>query len=155
MSAPPMVFRLTRINGAKPKSPLPAASWLRSSRAATGREACFSAPTRPSFMPASVRSPTSPIMGWKWRKAGPRSMKSIWRAARAASSPGACAIPQGWRWEPKTGVLWTVVNERDGLGDETPPDYLTSVRDGGFYGWPYCYWGKTVDDRVPQDAAAG
>jgi glucose/arabinose dehydrogenase len=47
-----------------------------------------------------------------------------------------------------------VVNERDGLGDETPPDYLTSVRDGGFYGWPYCYWGQTVDDRVPQDPAA-
>ena len=44
-----------------------------------------------------------------------------------------------------------MVNERDGLGDETPPDYLTSVRDGGFYGWPYCYWGQTVDDRVPQD----
>jgi hypothetical protein len=58
----------------------------------------------------------------------------------------------GLAWEPKTGVLWTVVNERDGLGDETPPDYLTSVRDGGFYGWPYCYWGQTVDDRVPQDA---
>ena len=47
-----------------------------------------------------------------------------------------------------------MVNERDGLGDETPPDYLTSVRDGGFYGWPYCYWGQTVDDRVPQDPAA-
>jgi glucose/arabinose dehydrogenase len=61
--------------------------------------------------------------------------------------------PVGLAWEPRTGVLWTVVNERDGLGDETPPDYLTSVRDGGFYGWPYCYWGKTVDDRVPQDAA--
>ncbi len=60
----------------------------------------------------------------------------------------------GLAWEPGTGVLWTVVNERDGLGDETPPDYLTSVRDGGFYGWPYCYWGRTVDDRVPQDAAA-
>jgi glucose/arabinose dehydrogenase len=59
----------------------------------------------------------------------------------------------GLAWEPHTGVLWTVVNERDGLGDETPPDYLTSVRDGGFYGWPYCYWGQTVDDRVPQDPA--
>ncbi len=58
----------------------------------------------------------------------------------------------GLAWEPSTGVLWTVVNERDGLGDETPPDYLTSVVDGGFYGWPYCYWGRTVDDRVPQDA---
>jgi len=61
--------------------------------------------------------------------------------------------PVGMAWEPTTGRLWTVVNERDGLGDETPPDYLTSVTDGGFYGWPYCYWGRTVDDRVPQDAA--
>src|SRR5882757_1307457 len=59
----------------------------------------------------------------------------------------------GLAWEPKTNVLWTVVNERDGIGDETPPDYLTSVRDGGFYGWPYCYWGQTADDRVPQDPA--
>jgi glucose/arabinose dehydrogenase len=62
--------------------------------------------------------------------------------------------PVGLAWEPRTGRLWTVVNERDGLGDETPPDYLTSVRDGGFYGWPYCYWGRTVDDRVRQDPAA-
>ena len=61
--------------------------------------------------------------------------------------------PVGLAFEPKTGALWTVVNERDGLGDETPPDYLTSVQDGGFYGWPYCYWGQVVDDRVPQDAA--
>lgn len=61
--------------------------------------------------------------------------------------------PVGMVWEPHTGALWTVVNERDGLGDETPPDYLTSVQDGGFYGWPYCYWGRTVDDRVPQDPA--
>ena len=59
----------------------------------------------------------------------------------------------GMAWEPVTGALWTVVNERDGLGDETPPDYLTSVQDGGFYGWPYCYWGRTVEDRVPQDPA--
>jgi glucose/arabinose dehydrogenase len=67
---------------------------------------------------------------------------------------GGLRNPVGLAWEPSTGVLWTVVNERDGLGDETPPDYLTSVRDGGFYGWPYCYWGQTVDDRVPRDAAA-
>src|ERR1700691_4835954 len=66
---------------------------------------------------------------------------------------GGLRNPVGLAWEPQTGVLWTVVKERDGLGDETPPDYLTSARDGGFYGWPYCYWGKTVDDRVPQDAA--
>ena len=61
--------------------------------------------------------------------------------------------PVGMAWEPEGGLLWTVVNERDGLGDETPPDYLTSVRDGAFYGWPYCYWDRVVDDRVPQDPA--
>ncbi len=61
--------------------------------------------------------------------------------------------PVGMAFEPTTGRLWTVVNERDGLGDETPPDYLTSVEDGGFYGWPYCYWNRIVDDRVPQDPA--
>jgi glucose/arabinose dehydrogenase len=66
---------------------------------------------------------------------------------------GGLRNPVGLAWEPTTQRLWTVVNERDGLGDETPPDYLTSVTDGGFYGWPYCYWGQTVDDRVPQDAA--
>lgn len=59
--------------------------------------------------------------------------------------------PVGLAFEPRTGALWTVVNERDGLGDETPPDYLTSVQEGGFYGWPYCYWGRIVDDRVEQD----
>ncbi|MBX3606598.1 MAG: sorbosone dehydrogenase family protein [Piscinibacter sp.] len=67
---------------------------------------------------------------------------------------GGLRNPVGLAWEPRRGTLWTVVNERDGLGDETPPDYLSSVRDGGFYGWPYSYWGGTVDDRVPQDPAA-
>lgn len=66
---------------------------------------------------------------------------------------GGLRNPVGMAWEPEGGMLWTVVNERDGLGDETPPDYLTSVADGGFYGWPYCYWNRVVDDRVPQDAA--
>lgn len=59
--------------------------------------------------------------------------------------------PVGLAWEPNTNELWTVVNERDGLGDEVPPDYLTKVSDGSFYGWPYCYWGQTIDHRVPQD----
>jgi glucose/arabinose dehydrogenase len=54
----------------------------------------------------------------------------------------------GMAFEPKTGKLWTVVNERDEIGDNVPPDYLTSVKDGGFYGWPYSYWGKIVDERV-------
>ena len=64
----------------------------------------------------------------------------------------------GMGFEPKTGMLWTVVNERDEIGDDTPPDYLTSVKDGAFYGWPYSYWGQHVDVRVqPQrpDLVAG
>jgi glucose/arabinose dehydrogenase len=56
--------------------------------------------------------------------------------------------PNGMGWEPSTGVLWTVVNERDELGSDLVPDYLTSVRDGAFYGWPYSYFGAHVDARV-------
>jgi glucose/arabinose dehydrogenase len=61
---------------------------------------------------------------------------------------GGLRNPNGMGWEPQTGVLWTVVNERDEIGDTLPPDYLTSVQDGGFYGWPWSYWGKNVDERV-------
>jgi glucose/arabinose dehydrogenase len=56
--------------------------------------------------------------------------------------------PNGMAWEPTTGRLWTVVNERDELGNDLVPDYLTSVEDGGFYGWPYSYFGAHVDTRV-------
>jgi glucose/arabinose dehydrogenase len=56
--------------------------------------------------------------------------------------------PVGLAWEPETSVLWTVVNERDELGSDLVPDYLTSVREGGFYGWPYSYFGAHVDTRV-------
>jgi glucose/arabinose dehydrogenase len=56
--------------------------------------------------------------------------------------------PNGLGWEPKTGALWTVVNERDELGSDLVPDYLTAVRDGAFYGWPYSYYGQNVDKRV-------
>ena len=54
----------------------------------------------------------------------------------------------GMGWEPQTGKLWTVVNERDELGNDLVPDYLTSVADGAFYGWPYSYYGNHVDTRV-------
>ncbi len=56
--------------------------------------------------------------------------------------------PNGMDWEPTTGVLWTAVNERDEIGSDLVPDYMTSVRDGGFYGWPYSYYGQHVDTRV-------
>ncbi|HZY15267.1 MAG TPA: sorbosone dehydrogenase family protein, partial [Ramlibacter sp.] len=56
--------------------------------------------------------------------------------------------PVGLAFEPQTGALWTVVNERDELGSDLVPDYLTSVREGAFYGWPWSYWGAHVDARV-------
>jgi len=56
--------------------------------------------------------------------------------------------PVGMAWQPQSGVLWTVVNERDELGSDLVPDYLTAVKDGGFYGWPYSYFGPHVDPRV-------
>jgi glucose/arabinose dehydrogenase len=54
----------------------------------------------------------------------------------------------GLAWEPATGALWAAVNERDELGDNLVPDYMTAVHDGGFYGWPYSYYGQHVDERV-------
>jgi glucose/arabinose dehydrogenase len=56
--------------------------------------------------------------------------------------------PVGLALEPVTGAVWTTVNERDELGDDLPPDYFTSLKDGGFYGWPYSYIGDNVDPRV-------
>lgn len=60
--------------------------------------------------------------------------------------------PNGLAWEPATKELWTVVNERDMIGADLVPDYLTSVDFGGFYGWPWYYWGGYVDKRVPEPA---
>lgn len=68
----------------------------------------------------------------------------------AKARPFATGIrnPNGLAWQPQTGALWTVVNERDELGNDLVPDYLTSVKDGAFYGWPYSYFGHYVDVRV-------
>lgn len=56
--------------------------------------------------------------------------------------------PNGLGWEPETGALWTAVNERDELGNDLVPDYMTSIKNGAFYGWPYSYYGQHVDKRV-------
>ncbi len=56
--------------------------------------------------------------------------------------------PTGLQWEPQSGKLWAIANERDEIGADLVPDYLTSVQDGGFYGWPYSYYGQNVDRRV-------
>ena len=77
---------------------------------------------------------------------------AIWELDRASGQKRLFATglrnPNGLDWEPTTGTLWTVVNERDEIGSDLVPDYATSVQDGGFYGWPYSYWGKNVDRRV-------
>ena len=56
--------------------------------------------------------------------------------------------PNGMGWQPQSGALWTAVNERDEIGSDLVPDYMTSVKNGGFYGWPYSYYGQHVDERM-------
>jgi glucose/arabinose dehydrogenase len=77
---------------------------------------------------------------------------AIWEVDRATGRARSYATglrnPNGLSFEPQTSVLWTVVNERDELGPNLVPDYMTSVRDGGFYGWPYSYYGRHLDPRV-------
>ena len=77
---------------------------------------------------------------------------AIWEVDRAGGAKRLFASglrnPNGLGWEPQSGALWTVVNERDELGNDLVPDYLTSVKDGAFYGWPWSYWGQRVDERV-------
>jgi glucose/arabinose dehydrogenase len=77
---------------------------------------------------------------------------AIWQVDVASGSHRVFATglrnPVGLAWEPQTGALWTSVNERDELGSDLVPDYLTSVQDGAFYGWPYSYYGTHVDTRV-------
>jgi glucose/arabinose dehydrogenase len=77
---------------------------------------------------------------------------AIWEVDRATGNKRLFASglrnPNGLGWEPQSKALWTVVNERDELGNDLVPDYLTSVKDGAFYGWPWSYWGQNVDQRV-------
>lgn len=77
---------------------------------------------------------------------------AIWQVDRETGAARVYASglrnPNGLNVHPETGVLWTVVNERDEIGPNGSPDYLTSVREGGFYGWPWSYWGNHVDRRV-------
>jgi glucose/arabinose dehydrogenase len=70
--------------------------------------------------------------------------------ATGRSRPFATGLrnPNGMDWQPRSGALWTVVNERDELGSDLVPDYMTSVHDGAFYGWPYSYYGQHVDVRA-------
>lgn len=77
---------------------------------------------------------------------------AVWEINRATGEHRVFASgirnPVGIAWQPQSGALWVAVNERDELGDDLVPDYMTSVRDSGFYGWPYSYFGQHVDTRV-------
>lgn len=77
---------------------------------------------------------------------------AIWEVDRATGAHRIFASglrnPTGLQWEPITGRLWAIANERDEIGPDLVPDYLTSVQDGGFYGWPYSYYGRHLDPRV-------
>ncbi|MNS95324.1 Soluble aldose sugar dehydrogenase YliI precursor [compost metagenome] len=77
---------------------------------------------------------------------------AIWQVTRATGKARVYATglrnPVGLAWQPHSGALWTAVNERDELGNDLVPDYMTSVKDGAFYGWPYSYFGQHVDARV-------
>ena len=82
-----------------------------------------------------------------------RCWRSIRRARTAASSRPASATASAWRSRQATGELWCSTNERDGLGDNLPPDYVTRVREGAFYGWPWYYIGANEDPRHRRRAA--
>ncbi|HLH88853.1 MAG TPA: sorbosone dehydrogenase family protein [Xanthobacteraceae bacterium] len=81
-----------------------------------------------------------------------KNRAAIWEVDRATGRwrifASGLRNPNGLSFEPQSGALWTVVNERDELGPDLVPDYMTSVKDGGFYGWPYSYFGQHVDARV-------
>ena len=85
---------------------------------------------------------------------------AIWEVDRATGRwrifASGLRNPNGLSWEPQTYALWAVINERDEIGPNLVPDYLTSVKDGAFYGWPYSYYGQNVDPRVqPQRPGSG
>ena len=82
------------------------------------------------------------------RRIAPRSGRSIARPGAWRMFAIGLRNPNGLAWQPQTGALWVAVNERDEIGTDLVPDYMTSVKDGGFYGWPYSYYGQHVDLRV-------
>jgi len=81
-----------------------------------------------------------------------KNRAAVWEVDRATGRwrlfASGLRNPNGLSWEPQSGALWVVINERDELGPDLVPDYLTSVKDGGFYGWPYSYYGQHLDPRV-------
>ena len=85
-------------------------------------------------------------IGNEYRRAAVLEVDTASGASRVYAS--GLRNPTGLQWEPQTGKLWAIVNERDEIGADLVPDYMTSVQEGGFYGWPYSYFGQHIDERV-------
>ena len=110
-------------------------------------------PSSGRFLPDRLVRGTCPI------RSATTTTPTATSAIAAATSTGAVRAfatglrnPNGMGWQPQSGALWTAVNERDELGSDLVPDYMTAVKDGGFYGWPYSYYGQHIDTRVhPQN----
>lgn len=85
-------------------------------------------------------------IGAEYRRAAVLEVDAATGASRIFAS--GLRNPTGLQWEPESGALWAIVNERDEIGSDLVPDYMTSVQDKGFYGWPYSYFGQHVDERV-------
>ena len=118
--------------------------WTKSLVAAATDRSCTS---------ASAPTATSPSTAWTIEdgRAAIHEIDAKTGARRVFAS--GLRNPVGMAWQPQSGMLWTVVNERDELGSDLVPDYLTSVRDGAFYGWPYSYYGAAC--RYARGAASG
>ncbi|HEX9753084.1 MAG TPA: sorbosone dehydrogenase family protein [Methyloceanibacter sp.] len=90
--------------------------------------------------------------GLEWEKGRAQILEIDIATGEGRSFATGLRNPAGMAFEPQSGALWVVVNERDELGSDLVPDYLTSVKEGAFYGWPYSYWGQHIDPRVePQN----
>lgn len=85
-------------------------------------------------------------IGAEYRRAAVLEVDAATGASRIYAS--GLRNPTGLQWEPESGALWAIVNERDEIGSDLVPDYMTSVQENGFYGWPYSYFGQHVDERV-------
>ena len=114
----------------------------------TGPRLCSPARMAPNFMSESDHNSNVAENGI----VAERERAAIWEVDTATGAHRVYASgirnPTGLQWEPETGKLWAIANERDEIGPDLVPDYLTSVQDGGFYGWPYSYYGQHLDPRV-------
>ncbi len=144
---------------ARPRSPRPAPRSLTCPAARstiTGPRTSSPARTAASSTRPSARTAMSARTAWRTEE----GRAAIWEIDPTTGQHRIFASglrnPIGMAWEPTTGTLWTAVNERDEIGSDLVPDYMTSVQDGGFYGWPYSYYGQHVDERVePQQPGSG